>query len=102
VPIPKRSEGPRSASNASKMDTARRCLTQTRRIEKDPLVCLRQPPCLVHVPEHTGVTMSNLSWLTDELMERVEPFFPKSHGKPRVDDRRVLIGRIFINHNRLL
>lgn len=43
MPIPKRSEGPRSASNASKMDIARRCLTQTRRIEKDPLICLRWP-----------------------------------------------------------
>ena len=28
-------------------------------------------------------------------------FFPKSHGKPRVDDRRVLSGIIFINRNGL-
>ena len=34
--------------------------------------------------------MSNLYWLTDAQMERLKPFFPKSHGKPRVDDRRVL------------
>ncbi|MCA3544001.1 MAG: IS5/IS1182 family transposase, partial [Rhodobacter sp.] len=27
--------------------------------------------------------MSNLFWLTDEQMERLKPFFPKSHGKPR-------------------
>lgn len=27
---------------------------------------------------------------------RVWPYFPKSHGKPRVDDRRVLSGIIFI------
>ena len=27
--------------------------------------------------------------------------FPKSHGKPRVDDRRVLSGIIFINRNGL-
>ena len=45
--------------------------------------------------------MSNLSWLTDERMERLKPFFPKSHGKPRVDDRRVLSGIIFINRNGL-
>jgi len=32
---------------------------------------------------------------------RLEPFFPKSHGKPRVDDRRVLSGIIFINRNGL-
>lgn len=25
-------------------------------------------------------------------MERLRPFFPRSHGKPRVDDRRVLSG----------
>lgn len=36
--------------------------------------------------------MSNLYWLTDAQMERLKPFFPKSHGKPRVDDRRVLRG----------
>ena len=36
--------------------------------------------------------MSDLYWLTDEQMARLEPFFPKSHGKPRVDERRVLSG----------
>ena len=45
--------------------------------------------------------MSNLYWLTDAQMERLKPFFPKSHGKPRVDDRRVLSGIIFINRNGL-
>ena len=34
-------------------------------------------------------------------MERLRPFFPKSHGKPRVDDRRVLRGIVFINRNGL-
>jgi transposase len=48
-----------------------------------------------------GVMMSNLFWLTDAQMERLRPFFPKSHGKPRVDDRRVLSGIIFINRNGL-
>ena len=45
--------------------------------------------------------MSNLFWLTDAQMARLESFFPKSHGKPRVDDRRVLSGIIFINRNGL-
>lgn len=45
--------------------------------------------------------MSNLFWLTDEQMARLRPFFPKSHGKPRVDDRRVLSGIIFFNRNGL-
>ncbi len=45
--------------------------------------------------------MSNLFWLTDEQMERLQHYFPKSHGKQRVDDRRVLSGIIFINRNGL-
>ena len=45
--------------------------------------------------------MSDLFWLTDEQMERLRPFFPKSHGKARVDDRRVLSGIIFVNRNGL-
>ena len=45
--------------------------------------------------------MSNLFWLTDAQIARLAPFFPKSHGKPRVDDRRVLSGIIFINRNGL-
>ena len=32
--------------------------------------------------------MSVLYWLTDEQMARLERYFLKSHGKPRVDDRR--------------
>ena len=34
--------------------------------------------------------MSDLFWLSDEQMARFQPYFPKSHGKPRVDDKRVL------------
>ncbi len=45
--------------------------------------------------------MSDLYWLTEDQMARVRPFFPLSHGKPRVDDRQVLSGIIFINRNGL-
>ena len=45
--------------------------------------------------------MSDLYWLSDAQMAKLEPFFPKSHGKPRVDDRRVLSGIVFINRNGL-
>jgi len=31
----------------------------------------------------------------------LKPSFPKSHGRPRVDDRRVLSGIIFVNRNGL-
>ena len=43
--------------------------------------------------------MSNRFWLTEAQMERLKPFFPRSHDKPRVDDRRVLSGIIFVNRN---
>jgi transposase len=43
--------------------------------------------------------MSDLYWLTDEQMARFQPYFPKSHGRERVDDRRVLSGIIFVNRN---
>ena len=45
--------------------------------------------------------MSDLFWLTDAQMARLKPFFPLSHGVPRVDDKRVLSGIILINRNGL-
>jgi len=45
--------------------------------------------------------MSILFWLTEAQMARLQPFFPKGHGKPRVDDRRALSGTIFISRNGL-
>lgn len=45
--------------------------------------------------------MSDLFWLSDAQMARLEPFFPKSRGKPRVDDSRVMSGIIFINRHGL-
>jgi transposase len=34
-------------------------------------------------------------------MARISPFFPLSHGLPRVDDRRVISGIIFVIRNGL-
>jgi transposase len=45
--------------------------------------------------------MSNLFWLSEDQMTRLRPFFTRSHGKPRVDDRRVLSGITLINNNGL-
>ncbi len=45
--------------------------------------------------------MSDLFWLSEAQMDRLGPLFPKSHGRPRVDDRRVLSGIIFIIRNGL-
>lgn len=36
--------------------------------------------------------MSDLDRVTDEQMARLQPYLPKGHGKPRVDDRRVPSG----------
>jgi len=35
-------------------------------------------------------------WLSKEQLVRIEPYFPLSHGVPRVDDRRVLSGIIHV------
>ena len=45
--------------------------------------------------------MSDLIWLSQAQMRRIEPYFPLSHGRPRVDDRRVISGIIFVIRNGL-
>lgn len=45
--------------------------------------------------------MSDLTWLSQAQMCRIEPYFPLSHGVPRVDDRRVLSGIVFVIRNGL-
>ena len=45
--------------------------------------------------------MSDLIWLSEAQMRRIEPYFPLSHGKPRVDDRRVISGIVFVIRNGL-
>ncbi len=41
--------------------------------------------------------MSDLFWLTDEQTDRLRAFFPKSYGKPRVDNCLGRSGIIFVN-----
>ena len=45
--------------------------------------------------------MTDLIWLSDAQMVRIEPYFPLSHGVPRVDDRKVISGIIFVIRNGL-
>ena len=45
--------------------------------------------------------MSDLFWLSRAQMKRIAPFFPLSHGVPRVDDHRVLSGIVFVIRNGL-
>lgn len=45
--------------------------------------------------------MTDLLMLSEAQMRRIAPFFPLSHGVPRVDDRRVLSGVLFVIRNGL-
>ena len=54
---------------------------------------------LIHLRRFRGRHMSDLIWLSDAQMERIKPYFPLSHGVPRVDDRRVISGIIFVIRN---
>ena len=41
-------------------------------------------------------------YLSTEQIERMQPYFPRSHGKPRVDDRKILSGIIYVLKNGLM
>ena len=45
--------------------------------------------------------MSDQFWLSREQLSRIDPYFPLSHGVPRVDDRRVISGIIHVIRNGL-
>jgi putative transposase len=47
------------------------------------------------------LAMSDLWLLSEAQMRRIEPYFPLSHGIPRVDDRRIVSGIIFVIRNGL-
>lgn len=40
--------------------------------------------------------MSDHFWFSEAQINRIKPHFPRSHGVPRVDDRRVLSGIIHV------
>jgi transposase len=45
--------------------------------------------------------MTDLFWVSHEQLDRIKPFFPLSHGVPRVDDRKVISGIVFVIKNGL-
>ena len=45
--------------------------------------------------------MSDLFWLSEPQLARIKPYFPLAHGIPRVDDRKVVSGIIFVIRNGL-
>tara|TARA_B100001939_G_C16936427_1_gene616214 strand:- start:1867 stop:2157 length:291 start_codon:yes stop_codon:yes gene_type:complete len=42
------------------------------------------------------VALNDIYYLSEEQINRISPYFSKSHGVPRVDDRRVLCGMIHV------
>ena len=46
--------------------------------------------------------MTEMFLLTEDQMARISPFFPLSHGVPRMDDRRVLSGIVYVIRNGLM
>ena len=45
--------------------------------------------------------MDDLFMLSEAQMRRIKPFFPRSHGVPRVDDRLIVSAIIFVIKNGL-
>ena len=45
--------------------------------------------------------MSKLFLLSKAQISRLKPFFPFAHGVPRVDDRRVVSGIVYVIRNGL-
>ena len=45
--------------------------------------------------------MSDLFWLSERQLAKIEPYFPLSHGVLRVDDRRVISGIVHVIRNGL-
>ena len=45
--------------------------------------------------------MSDQFWLTKAQLKRLEPFFPRTRGVPRVNDRRVVSGIVHVIRNGL-
>ncbi len=45
--------------------------------------------------------MGDLFLLSERQMARICPFFPLAHGVPRVDDRRVVSGIVYVIRNGL-
>jgi transposase len=70
-----------------------------------PLSGRRETDSIRHVimiqVRQEDLSMSDQFWLTETQLKRIEPYFPKSRGVPRMDDRRVVSGIIHIIRNGL-
>jgi transposase len=48
-----------------------------------------------------GTVMSSVFYLSEQQFDRIKPYFPRSHGVARVDDRRVVSGILYVLRNGL-
>jgi putative transposase len=56
---------------------------------------------VIHGWELEAPVVRDLIWLGEAQMARIVEYFPLSRGRPRVDDRRVLSGIVFVLKNGL-
>lgn len=56
---------------------------------------------MIHRFTDGGEAVRDVFLLSERQMERIRPFFPLSHGVPRVDDRRVLSEIVYVIRNGL-
>ena len=45
--------------------------------------------------------MSDNYWISGGQLERIKPYFPRSRGRPRVDDHRTISGIVHVIRNEL-
>ncbi len=57
--------------------------------------------CRIHRLTHEVEDVNEVFLLFEGQMELIRPFFPPAHGVPRVDDRRILSGVIYVIRDRL-
>lgn len=56
---------------------------------------------MIHRLTDGGKAMSEVFSLSERQMKRIEPVFPLVHRVPRVNDRRVLSGVVYVIRNGL-
>lgn len=56
---------------------------------------------VIHRPAMEDMPVSHVFLLSESRMERVRSHFPLAHGVPRVDDKQVLSGIIYVICNGL-
>lgn len=61
-------------------------------------------PAQKETPQRVAETRLQLEpvWLTDDQMQTVSEWFPRSHGKPRLDDRAILSGIVMVLRENLM